>query len=1324
MANNDDVANGQQQNPIDPPQNQHNLNVGNGFIRPPKPLMVSGDMGNNWRLWRQQYEWFEEATQTSAKPAGVQVATFMSSIGLEAVVIFNTFNLNAAELQNVATIKARFENYFTPQANTTYERYTFNKMTQMEGESFDEFLTKIKSQSRKCEFGDLHDSLLKDKIIIGIRNDTVREKLLSEADLTLQRTTQVCRASELASKQLKVFQNQYEPDVSAFNKSKSAANKSKSNDTYDCKRCGKKHAPKSCPAYQQKCNKCKRKGHFAEMCNSRSKSIQKAKVQMVNENNSSSDDENEFFINSISTNRDDDKNWNEQISIGKVNIEVKLDSGAQCNVIPKSVAKSIGMPLDSSRTKRIITYSGHNIDVAGELKMNTKIRGKLHMIRFIVVNEEVTPVLGKASCEKTGLIKRVKEIRQGDNNSVFDGLGCLKDYEYDIDLVKNPEFVIHAARRLPHAYKDAVKKELDSMVKQNVIKPETGATLAVSPMVVVKQKGRIRICIDPTDVNKNVIRRRFPLTTIEEIATKIAGSTIFTKLDCKKGFWQIKLSEKSQKYLTFATPWGRYSCLKLPFGLCSAPEIFQQIMSHLLSGIDNADASMDDILIYAKDVNQLRKIQKQVIKRIEDSGLTLNKDKCEFEVAKLKFLGHVLSVKGMELDVEKVEAINKLKQPTNKTELQRFLGMVTYLQKFIPNMSDLTQPLRKLLEKETEWEWTSEQEQAIVALKKLLSSPPVLRYYNVNDDVTLQVDASSYALGAALLQNQQPVAFASRSLTKTERRYPQIEKEALAIRYACKKFHEYVYGKKLIVESDHKPLESIFRKPICNAPPRLQRILMDVASYSPTVVYKKGETMHLADILSRDCENPAATKEDEFEVLSILSISDKAIVRLQEDTRKDEELQELQKIVENGWPEDQKDLPTILQPYWTFRDEISSFNKLMYKGQKVIVPSGQKQDILRQIHLGHFGIQRTLSAAREHLFWTQMTKDITNYVERCSICQSTQKSKTREPLITKKVPKLPFEIVATDLFHFKQREYLLLVDSYSGFFDFRYLKQSTSKEVIQTLKSWFAVHGIPATLESDNGPQFSSNEFKRFSDDWKFNHQTSSPRYPKSNGLAERFVQTAKTMLRRCEMDDTEVHLALLNYRNTQRNGIIGSPNQRLMSRTTRSVLPIHENKLMPVIVKNVGQQLAELRHKQKMYHDRVVKPTPAIQVGENVRMQRGPRDWISATVVGNTDKPRSLIVQAENGKQYRRNTIHLCPTKSTIKDPPAVAASPTRNEERQEDSLAPENTLPKPQSSSPPSQPEPSIKPVSTNSQCEMNKQPVVTRSGRTVKKVIKLNL
>lgn len=207
---------------------------------------------------------------------------------------------------------------------------------------------------------------------------------------------------------------------------------------------------------------------------------------------------------------------------------------------------------------------------------------------------------------------------------------------------------------------------------------------------------------------------------------------------------------------------------------------------------------------------------------------------------KIKFLGHMLSAKGVEIDPEKVEAIGKLREPENKTELQRLLGMVTYLAKFIPNLSQITQPMRELLVQEAEWVWTPHQKKAFDEIKQALSSPSVLRFYNVNKNVTLQADASSYALGAAILQESQPVAYASRSLTKAERNYPQIEKKALAIRFACTKYHEYIYGKRLTVETDHKPLESIFKKSIASAPPRLQRILLDIAPYAPKIVYKKG----------------------------------------------------------------------------------------------------------------------------------------------------------------------------------------------------------------------------------------------------------------------------------------------------------------------------------------------------------------------------------------------------------------------------------------------------------------------------------------------------
>lgn len=277
-----------------------------------------------------------------------------------------------------------------------------------------------------------------------------------------------------------------------------------------------------------------------------------------------------------------------------------------------------------------------------------------------------------------------------------------------------------------------------------------------------------------------------------------------------------------------------------------------------------------------------KKITEKVKTRLKNAGFTLNNKKCEYEQQRIKFLGHIFTPNGYEANPEKIEAIFRLNRPTNIKELQRLLGMVTYLNKFIPHLSNITEPLRILLKKETAWFWDTQQEEAFTTIKNVLTNTPVLGYYNVNSDVKLSVDASSKALGACLLQNGRPIAYATRALSKVEQNYPQIEKEATAIRFACKKFHEYVYGKNLIIESDHKPLETIFKKPLTNAPARLQRILWEILQYAPQVVYKRGTQIPIADTLSRDCLHATKTddikseedNESEYKIFIILSIPD------------------------------------------------------------------------------------------------------------------------------------------------------------------------------------------------------------------------------------------------------------------------------------------------------------------------------------------------------------------------------------------------------------------------------------------------------------------
>lgn len=619
--------------------------------------------------------------------------------------------------------------------------------------------------------------------------------------------------------------------------------------------------------------------------------------------------------------------------------------------------------------------------------------------------------------------------------------------------------------------------------------------------------------MDPTVLNKNILRRHYPMKTVEEIASRVAKSKYFTLLDCKRGFWQIKVSDRSQKYLAFSTPWGRYTCLRLPFGLSSAPEVFSEAMTMLLQGIENTESSMDDILVHAETVDQLNVITKKVIETLVNAGLKLNKEKCIFQQKSIKFLGHIFSDTGLKADPDKIKAIELLEIPQNKQQLQRLLGMVTYLNKFIPNLSMLTEPLRKLLPKDVEWVWSSDQSEAFNKIKTVLSEPPVLRFFDVNKDVKLSVDASSVAMGAVLLQDDQPVAYATKTLTASQRNYPQIEKEALAIKFACNKFHQYVYGKKLVIESDHKPLEIIFKKPLQSAPARLQRILFDVIQYSPEIVYVKGAELHIADTLSRDCKKIEETDDErEMKVHIILPMSDSAMERFKNSTQDDEELQALRKLINEGWPDDKNQIPRNVRNYFNFRDELALYNNLLFKGEKLIVPKAEIAKVLADIHSGHPGIQSSIRRARQFLFWLGQSTDVQQYVEKCTICQQTQRSKDKEPIFEKEIPSLPWQIVGTDLFHFKNNEYIIVADHYSGYFDFKKLKSTTSIIAIEALKKWFATHGVPEVLESDNGPQFSSSEFREFQNNWNFRHQTSSPGFPRSNGFIERHVQTAKSI--------------------------------------------------------------------------------------------------------------------------------------------------------------------------------------------------------------------
>ena len=357
---------------------------------------------------------------------------------------------------------------------------------------------------------------------------------------------------------------------------------------------------------------------------------------------------------------------------------------------------------------------------------------------------------------------------------------------------------------------------------------ETPTDWCLGLVVVEKSGGRVPICANLSRLNERLCRERLMLPSVDYIMGQLAGGKMFTKLDANSGFWQIPLSNNSALLTTFITPFGRFCFNRLPFGISSASELFQRRMSNILFGMEETVCLMDDTLIYGSPQEEHDSRLRKVLEKLRKSGVRPNRQRCAFSVPKINFLGQVIDQNGIRSDPDKVKAVLQLKEPTYTGEVRRVLGMVNHFGKFIPNLAEKTEPLRKLISKQNAWIWESPQSTA--EDQRGSHKTTCFALYTPTPEIVVSADASSLGLSAVIQERQdtgdfKPIAYGTRSMTPTGQEYAQIEIEALAVTWACERFSEYLYGMRFQMETDHKPLVSLLSssKRLDELPIRIQR---------------------------------------------------------------------------------------------------------------------------------------------------------------------------------------------------------------------------------------------------------------------------------------------------------------------------------------------------------------------------------------------------------------------------------------------------------------------------------------------------------------------
>ncbi|KAL0556706.1 hypothetical protein IC582_005221 [Cucumis melo] len=820
------------------------------------------------------------------------------------------------------------------------------------------------------------------------------------------------------------------------------------------------------------------------------------------------------------------------------------------------------------------------------------------------------------------------------------GLPPHREVEFAIELEPGTVPISRAPYRMAPAELKELKVQLQELLDKGFIRPSVSPWGA--PVLFVKKKdGSMRLCIDYRELNKVTVKNRYPLPRIDDLFDQLQGATVFSKIDLRSGYHQLRIKDDDIPKTAFRSRYGHYEFIVMSFGLTNAPAVFMDLMNRVFREFLDTFVIVfiDDILIYSKTEAEHEEHLRMVLQTLRDNKLYAKFSKCEFWLKQVSFLGHVVSKAGVSVDPAKIEAVTGWTRPSTVSEVRSFLGLAGYYRRFVENFSRIATPLTQLTRKGAPFVWSKACEDSFQTLKQKLVTAPVLTVPDGSGNFVIYSDASKKGLGCVLMQQGKVVAYASRQLKSHEQNYPTHDLELAAVVFALKIWRHYLYGEKIQIFTDHKSLKYFFTQKELNM--RQRRWLELVKDYDCEILYHPGKANVVADALSRKVSHSAALitrqaplhrdlERAEIAVsvgavtmqLAQLTVQPTLRQRIIDAQSNDPYLVEKRGLAEAGQ---------------TAEFSLSSDGGLLFE-RRLCVPSDSavKTELLSEAHSSPFsmhpGSTKMYQDLKRVYWWRNMKREVAEFVSKCLVCQQVKAPRQKpagllQPL---SIPEWKWENVSMDFITGLPRTLRgftviwVVVDRLTKSAHFVPGKSTytASKWAQLYMSEIVRLHGVPVSIVSDRDARFTSKFWKGLQTAMGTRLDFSTAFHPQTDGQTERLNQVLEDMLRACALEfpgswDSHLHLMEFAYNNSYQATIGMAPFEALYGRCCRSPVcwgEVGEQRLMgPELVQSTNEAIQKIRSRmhtaqsrQKSYAD-VRRKDLEFEIGDKVFLKVAP---------------------------------------------------------------------------------------------------------------------